>query len=119
MDRGDWQVTVHGVAKSWTRAKRLGTELLPKKRHKKIERSQKGKSGDGSSFCQRILITFLAESFPTGFNAHSDLLQTHSPPTVFLRLESVVLLRAGSGFTWPISVLSSNIYRLDQQGHVP
>ena len=27
MDRGAWQATVHGVAKSWTRLKRLSTPL--------------------------------------------------------------------------------------------
>ena len=41
MDRGDWQVTVHGVAKSWTRLKRLGTELLPKKKNIKKSKGAK------------------------------------------------------------------------------
>ena len=31
MDGGAWQVTVHGVSKSWPQLKRLGTKLLPKK----------------------------------------------------------------------------------------
>ena len=37
MDRGAWQATVHGVAKSWTRLKRLNTHT-----QNKAHRRQKG-----------------------------------------------------------------------------
>ena len=31
MDRGAWQAAVHGVAKSWTRVKRLSMQILVKR----------------------------------------------------------------------------------------